>query len=61
MNRSYEMQEISDMELTLKTGPPCPVHARSGLVVCNKCCRTILCMKCDTIACQCEFVTDMED
>ena len=40
----------------LKKAPACPVHARNGLALCNKCSKTILCMKCDDIRCQCEFI-----
>jgi len=40
----------------IKKAPACPIHARHGLRLCNACRKTVLCMKCDTIECQCQFI-----
>jgi hypothetical protein len=45
----------------IKTSPGCTLHANSGMAICTACRKTILCMKCDSIPCQCGFVFVDED
>ncbi len=45
----------------IKTAPPCTLHANSGMKICTACIKTILCMKCDNIPCQCGYIFVDED